>query len=369
MQERETGQMLLNVAEQHQVSAVYMQRLLEVAQEHGIDVRTALQSAGITPAALQRRDAVCTVGQRLKILDYVRNTRRIPGLGLLVGVRIMIPDHGIVGYAMLSSARLKDAMNIVARYHQLSNPAVRFSYHIEGDDVVTRKAPILPFDEYAQVYHLEEMLACWIPIGALLQQGTMGFTEIRVPWPKPDYAHLYEQMFKCEIRYNQVDCGARFPRALLDAPIRLASPETALLCEQQCHILADQQDNEGEVVRAVRRVLFSQPGRFPTLEDVAATLNLSSRTLRRRLHGSGTTFREIVENLRMDLARRYLGTTRIPVKSIAFLLGYTEPSNFHRAFKRALGITPETFRRAAVAEAEAGQKAPKKSRKSTEPAG
>src|SRR5690606_11773933 len=159
------------------------------------------------------------------------------------------------------------------------------------------------------------------------------------------------------------DCGARFPRALLDAPIRLASPETALLCEQQCHILADQQDNEGEVVRAVRRVVVSQPGRLPAMEGVAARRHVSALSQSRRLHGSGTTVSEIVENLRMHLARRYLGTTRIPVKSIAFLLGYTEPSNFHRAFKRALGITPETFRRAAVAEAEAGQKAPKKSRK------
>src|SRR5690606_3090617 len=153
---------LLSVAEQQQLSAVYMQRLLEVAQEYGVDGRVALRSVGLTPEMLQRRGARCTVGQRLRVLEYVRNARHIPGLGLLVGVRIMIHDHGIVGYAILSSARLRDAMNIIARYHQLSNPAVRFSYHVEGDDVVIREAPILPFDEYAQVYHLEEMLAAWI---------------------------------------------------------------------------------------------------------------------------------------------------------------------------------------------------------------
>jgi AraC-like DNA-binding protein len=236
-------------------------------------------------------------------------------------------------------------MGVIARFHQLSNPTVRFSYHVNDDEVVIDEAPIFPFDDVATRYHLEEMLAAWLPIGALLQQGSLRFSQIRVPWSQPEYHHLYEQLFRCPIAYNQPDCGARFPAALLDEPISLANPEMALLCEQQCDIIAHEQGDEGNVVYQVQRVLLNQPGQFPTLDDVARKLNVSARTLRRHLVEENSSFREIVCNLRMAIAAKYLQKTRMPSQSIAALLGYSDAANFHRAFKRSYGDTPEAFRR------------------------
>jgi AraC-like DNA-binding protein len=337
---------LLDVADKHRLSAVYIVRLMEAATEAGsFDLDWMLARIGLSRRDLQLKNTRCTVGHRLRLLHAITTTNDIPGLGLLVGRRIMVPDHGIVGYAILSSANLRSVMDIIARFHQLSNPTVRFSYHLDGNDVVIDEAPIFPFDDVATRYHLEEMLAAWLPIGALLQQGSLRFTQVRVPWARPKYHALYEQLFRCPIAYNQPDCGARFPAALLDEPISLANPEMALLCEQQCDIIAHEQGNQRNVVYQVKRLLLNQPGQFPPLDDVARKLNMSSRTLRRHLVAERATFREIVGGLRMAIAAKYLQNTKMPSQSIAALLGYSDAANFHRAFKKSFRETPEAFRR------------------------
>lgn len=339
-------QSVLDVADKHRMSAIFVVRLMEAAAEAAsFDIDWMLARIGLSRRDLQQKDAQCTVGHRLRLLHAITTTNDVPGLGLMTGRRIMVPDHGIVGYAILSSANLRSVMDIIARFHQLSNPTVRFSYHIDGSEVVIDEAPIFPFDDVATRYHLEEMLAAWIPIGALLQHGSLRFTQVRVPWARPKYHQLYEQLFRCPIVYNQGDCGARFPAALLDEPISLANPELALLCEQQCDIIAHEQVNEGNIVYRVQRVLLNQPGQFPPLELVARRLNMSPRTLRRHLVAEKSTFREIVGNLRMSIAAKYLRNTRMPSQSIAALLGYSDAANFHRAFKRSYGHTPEDFRR------------------------
>jgi len=336
---------VLDVAEKHWMPAVYIVRMIEAAAEAGsFEPDWMLARIGLNNRDLVEKDARCSVAHRLRLLHAITTTNDIPGLGLLAGRRIMVPDHGIVGYAILSSANLRSVMDVIARFHQLSNPTVRFAHYVDGNDVVIDEAPIFPFDDVATRYHLEEMLAAWLPIGALLQQGSLRFTQIRVPWARPSYHSLYEQLFRCSIAYNQPDCGARFPASLLDELISLANPEMALLCEQQCDIVAHEQDSDGKILYQVQRVLLNQPGQFPSIESVASKLNVSPRTLRRHLAAEQTSFRDIVGNLRMAIAVKYLQNTRMTSQSIAALLGYSDAANFHRAFKKSHGLTPKDFR-------------------------
>ncbi|WP_373085371.1 AraC family transcriptional regulator ligand-binding domain-containing protein [Sneathiella sp.] len=345
MMRRQLSQAVSDLAEKHVIPAVHLFRLMEVARKHGFDTDWMYAKIGAAPADFQKKDATCTVGHRLRLLSAIRETEPIPGLGLMVGRRIKVSDHGIVGYAILSSANMGCALEIVSRYHQLSNPTVRFNYHIIGEETRLTEAPIFPFDDFAARYHLEEMLAAWIPIGALLQRGSLDFQELRLPWSKPDYHNLYEEMFQCPIRYNQSDCGAHLPTSRLRERISLADPELAMLCEQQCDIIAHGDYDTQRLGYQVQRILLGQPGQFPTIDHVAGLLNMSERSLRRSLAMESTSFSQILEKLRLRIATRYLQDTEIPAHSIAALLGYSAPANFHRFFKRTTGVTPEEFRR------------------------
>jgi len=86
---------------------------------------------------------------------------------------------------------------------------------------------------------------------------------------------------------------------------------------------------------------------LPGLETAASRLAMSTRTLRRRLQEEGTTYQEVLDEVRCDLAKRYLAGDELAVGAVAFLLGFSEPSAFHRAFRRWMGQAPGDFRKAA----------------------
>ena len=101
---------------------------------------------------------------------------------------------------------------------------------------------------------------------------------------------------------------------------------------------------EGLLTR-VRRLLLARPGDFPTLPSAARALHTSGRSLRRHLADLGTSYQEVLDEVRKRLALQYLGTTQLPLYEIAFLLGFSDPSNFRRAFKTWTGKTPGDYRR------------------------
>jgi len=96
----------------------------------------------------------------------------------------------------------------------------------------------------------------------------------------------------------------------------------------------------------VRRRLLRAPGKFPSQEAMAAELHISVRTLRRRLNDERITYRDIVAEVRYELARRYLSTSELTVGQIGDLLGYDDTANFRRAFKRWSGKTAQAWREA-----------------------
>jgi AraC-like DNA-binding protein len=324
--------------------AILLARLIDAAVEQGFGMAWIEAVIDMPYQDLLRRGATCQISQRLRLLNAIHSSRPIPGLGLLVGRRIQLSDHGIVGYAILSSSTLLDALDIIFRYHTLSNPAVRFRYMRTDDAVVLLETPVFPFEDWQARYHLEEMLAAWLPIGSLLETGAFHFRQLRLTWSRPRHHDLYSQMFNCPILYNQNHCSLTLPIYQLRERITLANPEMALLCEQQCAIIADDQYSDAPFKYQVQRCLLAQPGNFPSLSRVAEQLRISERSLRRHLAEEGTSFREILDALRIRIASRYLRETEISIVTIAGLLGFSAPSNFHRSFKRTINQTPEQYR-------------------------
>lgn len=163
-------------------------------------------------------------------------------------------------------------------------------------------------------------------------------------YSKPACAQRYKDLFACPIHYDQDRNEVRFPARFLDTPFSLAEPSVAELCIQQCEELLQLMDSRPDFLGSVRRVILSRPGKIPKLEEVASELFVSSRTLRRRLYESGTSFREVVADVRMKLAVQYLKDTSLPTAEIAYLLGYSDVTAFYRSFRKAYSETPASFR-------------------------
>ena len=126
----------------------------------------------------------------------------------------------------------------------------------------------------------------------------------------------------------------------------LQDAETSAICQQQCQLLLARMKKSSGFVERVRQLIVARPGYFPDIDYVAAKLNIISRTLRRRLADEGSSYQQILADVRYQLAQEYLSTSSLPLEEIAAMLGYSTPGNFSHAFKRWHGSPPSQFRQA-----------------------
>ena len=153
--------------------------------------------------------------------------------------------------------------------------------------------------------------------------------------------------------FGQRSCGYEYDRD--DGPAALADARTHAMALEMCEQLLDEVNRAGGVAADIRRLLIEQPGRYPSIETIASQLNMHSRALRRRLEAEGTSYRELLAEVRMRLAIEYLRKTQMTNEEIASRLGYSEAANFRHAFTRWTGKSPSDFRGAAGAQHQSGR--------------
>jgi AraC-like DNA-binding protein len=146
------------------------------------------------------------------------------------------------------------------------------------------------------------------------------------------------------VYFGQPENQIIFDRETLDQQFTMANEVTASLCENQCQEILQNLKKQGGLVEDVRRIIINNPGQLAQPENIAAQLNMSYRTLRRRLNTEGFSFKQIHKEVVMGLATAYLRQTELSTQEIAFLVGYSEVANFHRAFKSWFNQTPGAYR-------------------------
>jgi AraC-like DNA-binding protein len=167
-----------------------------------------------------------------------------------------------------------------------------------------------------------------------------------LPYPAPKHAPLYSEIFQCKVNFNAGTMQWHFDAALLKAKCPNANPITARMCAEFCHrMLQSFNHDEPELVRTVRSACLNGVGGFPSLLDVAAQINVSPRTLHRRLAESGISYQAILDDVRRRLAEEYLRNTALSIEEVAARTGFSEASNFRKAFKKWTNELPADYRR------------------------
>lgn len=322
----------------------YLHRVLEVVEASGYDVAPYIADLGLTRSQIADPKLRITFGEYLSVIRNILDATEIPGFALKVGQHTKLVDHGILGYSFISSANLRTAMKIFMRYQKIQGPLVNVAMSQQGRDgvyVCTQAVPDLSAIEYW--FAVEQWVAEATQFRELFDKPLI-FRSACVTYPKPKWSQMYTDMLGCEVRFDANKNEIRFPSEYLDMPFSLAEPSVADLCTHQCEEILRQMDARPDIVDDVRRVILNKPGAIPSLDNVAEKLFISPRTLRRRLYDAQTSFREIVADVRMKLATEYLANTALPTAEIAFLLGYSDVTAFHRSFKKLQATTPAAYR-------------------------
>ena len=171
--------------------------------------------------------------------------------------------------------------------------------------------------------------------------------EVHMQGPAPGYYAAVASHLPVPVRYGQPEYAIRVPRVLMEMPLRLADPNAAAMAREACEreLKARKSTREDVLTARVRTVLAASSDQLPTLEEVADTLHVSTRTLKRRLQEEGRNFRALVDHVLCERATQMLQEEGLSVSEVAFRLGYNDVSNFSRAFRRWTGQSPSDFRR------------------------
>ena len=262
--------------------------------------------------------------------------------GLLVGERSGASSLGALGFLMQSSKTVGDALAAFVRQFEVHDRGG--SVWVDADGGFSTLGYTL-FD--AEVESLDQIMACAIAIGANILRSLGGPQwrphQVLFAFSRPRNVEPYRRFFGVRPRFDAERTGIVFPTRLLRAPIPSADLLLHKLMEERVRELT--LTKEGGVAAQVRRILRTMVASPNcSVGAVADRMGMHVRKLNRELAAEGTSFLEMREEARHELACQLLESTRTPASEIATILGYSDPASFTRAFQRWTGTTPTQWR-------------------------
>lgn len=321
--------------------------LLEAARLHGIEAPDALIGTELTLADVDDNATEVQAGQELRLLRNILAHVSDPHtFARDVGLQYNFANTGLLGYAVLASPTLGEALDIACRYATLSSTFLRLARYDTVDDAV------IEFDDRAvtadvRTFMLERDLYAILKMVPLLigQLGTDVLVKFELPGNVSLPAERLESHRVTVVFERAADRAAlRIPSQVLGMAMPAADPAAAEACAQQCDDLLQQRRRRRGIAALVRSRLVRDPGQLPSMAVVVDELCTTERTLHRRLAAEHTSYRALVDEVRVTLALALL-EAGLTVEETARQLGYSESAAFTRAFVRWTGMPPSRHRR------------------------
>lgn len=314
----------------------------------GTDPRPLLRSAGVAEASLADHDARVPIGGYVALYNAVARHLDDEGFGLF-----STPMRGgsfeFLCRSVMGSRDLDEALRRATRFLRLVVPDLAVAVHRSAGsariEIVERRRLRRRPDDPCRVFAFEWLLRLLHGLSCWLVGRSLPLNAVHFPFPRPAHAPDYALIYTEHSHFGAACLVAVMDEALLDLPVRRDEAELAAFLDGAPGKISMLYRRDREVARSVREVLAGSLAQAPSLEEIAGRLNMSSRTLHRRLHEEGTSFRAVRDGLRREIALDRLRKTKRSVADIAAELGYSEPSAFFRAFQGWTGEAPSTYRK------------------------
>lgn len=303
-------------------------------------------AAGIDPAWLTDPDRQVS-GQILQALWHVALAQTgDPDLGLHIGEAFDLAAIGIVGYVLLNCQTYGQALDKLSCYTQLFSQGIAISWSVSGGWAQCDCAILGDMTNYLLDEPRHPIESTFSALMTATRQLTGQAPRLSAVWfqhPQPKDWTEHDRIFQTTVRFSQP-----MNRLIMDAnhlnwPVKSANANLLAVFEQHAiHLMTTQ--TPGYAPKVGQAIAQGLRGEAPSLEAIARSFNLSPRPLQRKLQAEGTTYQTLLDATRRDLALRHLQTPHTSMHDMAFLLGFSEPSAFHRAFKRWTGQTPRRYR-------------------------
>lgn len=315
--------------------------ILETFRAEGIGSSALLAGSGIEEADLARPDLRITTAQEMQVCANAYALR--DNIGLELGGRMHVSSYGMLGYALLLSATFGDALALALRYPALLGTLFQLRLEADGDQVWLCASHYTDRPALA-VFNAELCISSLRVICNDVLGRPLALTAARFSHPAPRYRAQYDDAFGCQVRFDCADNAFAFERQWLASTLPLADAVTFSAMADRCRRQNAEFTGSQAWLGRIRQALSGQLHAPPGLEGLARQMKCSGRTLRRRLHDLGSSYQELLDELRFEQAKHLLLEARLPVYRIAELLGFSETASFRHAFIRWSGVAPREFR-------------------------
>jgi len=309
----------------------------------GVDCRSLFSQLGLDYAALADPEARFAQDAMTRLWHLAVQASGNPAIGLNMAKTLRPASFNVVGYAVMSSRNLQEGFARLVRYQRIIGEGADLSFQPmpEGYEMILAiHGDRLPSARQSA----EACLAYSLAFCRWLTGKPLRPRLISLMGDAPADLEPYREVFQCPFKFNAEHYALLFERADLDAPLPSANEAMAQLHDRFAgDYLA--RFSGTRVTHQVRQVLCRLlPQGEPKREAVAQALLLSERTLQRRLQDEGTSYQHLLDDTRRELAGQYLGQANLTLLEISYLLGFSDPSNFFRAFRRWFDTTPGEYR-------------------------
>lgn len=298
---------------------------------------------GISLAQLADRDTRVSASATMRALAHLVEILGDPTIGLQAGINVDQGDFDVLEYAARSTSNFGDAIGLMMRYLRVMNDAAEPSIVAEGDLVCWRYRP--GFNLVYPPATNDFIVASGIAFSRRNCVVYVPPIEVRVMHERPSYADAYARYLECPVVFGASHNTVVIHKSRLDQPMQRANPAIATAFEAEAKRAMERLKQRDDLTHRVREHVATHLSRGEvSMQTTARAMAMGIATLRRRLEEEGATYSDIVDDLRKQLAERYLRQTDPSVSEVAFMLGFSDVRAFGRAFKRWYGMAPTDFR-------------------------
>ena len=318
------------------LSTDYVKIFLQLIEEKGILAKDILSNTYIDPLTINKEPYI----NSHQLTQLIKNASQLindPDWGLQFGERLHIGAHGLLGHISTSASNSFESLKVHQQFLQIRNQLVSLDYQLQSQSVV------IIFNIHSNINLqqrpiIDGCISGLISTLATKLQLKSVDTPICFTYPEPHNIDLHKKLLGNHITFGSEQNSVELPSNAS------ANPGVFHLAKQQSEVALAKVNQQDSLSHVISHHLLESPETLLTQEKMAKKLNMTSRTLRRRLLNEGISYQEIQNSVRKSIAIQYLKSTSWSVQEISDRLGYSEEVNFSRAFKRWVGVTPSLFR-------------------------
>ena len=329
--------------DQHSSAAFWVKGIAETLKAGGLDVTALLDEAGLDAAALSDPDARFPT-ERVSLLWQLAVARSgNPAIGLSTSNVVRPASFDVVAYTMMSSPNLLGILKRLARYVGIVSDAASVAV-TEDHEGCRMTLELFGGGQPVPRQRFEFDLMTILSFCRWVTNRDLRPLALELRFPPPADPQPYRDAFKCLLRFNAAVNALLFAGVDVIAPLPTAHPLLAEVHERLASEHLQRLDHAQTSSRARAAIVRRLSGGEPRRTEIASALQMSERTLQRRLEAEGTTFQRLLGDTRRELAQQYLGQTDLSLADACYLLGFRDQSSFFRTSKRWFGTSPRQYR-------------------------